>query len=69
MADRAISVPIGAGSEPQLIEIDDARQTYGDLDDFGDVIQLCFKSPSDQCVYSDVDNFRCCIHCGRESVI
>lgn len=66
---RSLTIPIGAGSEPELIEIDDASEAVGEfeVDDYGDVFELCPRSPSDQCVYSMTDNFKCCIHCGRES--
>ena len=64
---RSLTIPIGAGSEPELIEIDDAHEAAGDLDDFGDGIELCIKSPIGQCQYIDKDGWRACVHCGRES--
>lgn len=67
MNRRALTLPLGAGSEPELIEIDDTHEAIGDLDDFGDVIELCIKSPIGQCQYSDKDGWLRCVHCGRES--
>lgn len=65
---RSLCIKLGAGSEPECIEIDDAREAVGDhgFDDFGDVIELCFNSPRGQCEYSAVDNFERCIHCKKK---
>jgi len=64
---RALTIPLGAGSEPELIDHADAHEAVGDLDDFGDVIKFCNKSPIFQCQYSDKDLWSRCVHCGRES--
>lgn len=61
---RRLTVPIGAGSEPDLIEIEDIHDAIGE---FQDIDTPCDRSPSGQCEYSMSDNFRCCIHCGKES--
>lgn len=62
-------VPIASGSEPQVIEIDDCREVYGDQDhdDFGTVFEPCDASPSGQCEYDSTDRFYFdrCIHCKR----
>lgn len=69
-ARRSISIPTGAGSEPELIDIDDATEAIGvepDIDDFGDIIEPCEKNPNGHCEYSMADGFTRCVHCGRKS--
>ncbi len=61
---RALSIPIHSGSDPEPIEIDDAHESVGEIDDFGDVIELCDKSPSGHCEYS-ISDPDVCMHCGR----
>jgi hypothetical protein len=60
----ALAVPVASGSDPDVIEIDDCIQVYGD---WPEIDTPCEASPVDQCEYSAVDNFRRCIYCGRES--
>lgn len=64
---RILTIPIGAGSEPEVIDPADAKEAVGNLDDLGDVIELCIKSPIGQCQYNDKDGWACCVHCGSES--
>jgi len=70
MARATIQIPIASGSEPELIEIDDARKAAGvepETDEFAYPIEVCNLNPTGYCEYSMADNFRCCIHCGRKS--
>lgn len=63
---RSLTIPISSGSDPEPIEIDDSHEAIGeiDTDDFGDVIELCDKSPTGQCEYSILDPVHC-MHCGK----
>lgn len=70
MARFAISVPIDAGSEPELIEIDDASEAIGlepETDEFSYPVEVCDLNPTGYCEYSMTDGFSRCIHCGRKS--
>jgi hypothetical protein len=70
MPRRAISIPIGAGSEPELIEIDDEQEAIGvepETDEFDYPIEVCDLNPTGYCEYTMADNFRRCILCGRKS--
>ncbi len=66
---RSICIKLGAGSEPECIEIDDAKEAVGEVEDdgFGNVVDLCIKSPSGQHQYSVADQFRACVYCGEDS--
>jgi len=63
MAGRSILINIGAGSEPELIEIDDAREAIGMIEDTG---EHCERSADGRHSYSISDGGERCIHCGRE---
>lgn len=54
--------PIAPDAEP-----DDSALTF-DLQDLSEPCRSP-RSPSGQCQYSEYNNFRRCIHCGRESGI
>lgn len=64
-----LTICTASGSDPDVIEsMDDCRDVYGiDVDEFGDVIELCDHSPDGQCQYSWRDKWRACIHCKKES--
>ena len=69
---RRITVDLTPGADPDaVIEIDDAREVYGedfDVDDFGEIVIPCPKHPSGgQCLYSDADKYRYCIFCHQAS--
>ncbi len=54
---KTIRLPLGAGSEPELIEVDDAREAVGDT--------VCLKSPNGQHYWEDCgQGDRRCRHCG-----
>jgi hypothetical protein len=59
-----LAVPVASGSDPDVIEIEDAINVYGD---FPEIDTPCDASPVDQCEYSITDNFRRCIYCGKTS--
>jgi hypothetical protein len=70
MMPRSLTVPISSGSDPDLIEIDDAQEAIGvepELDEFSYPIEVCDLNPSGYCEYSMADRFTRCIHCGRKS--
>ncbi len=52
---KTIRLPLGAGSEPELIEIDDAHEAVGDTG--------CMQSPNGQHEFKSSDNHRRCIYC------
>ena len=66
-----LRVRTAAGSDPDVIEIDDCREVYLDpgidQDELGNVFCPCDKSPSGQCEYDSTDRicFDRCIHCRR----
>ena len=64
---RALTIPIGAGSEPELVDPADAQEAIGFVDDFDEVPEPCDDSPRGYCEYTIADNYRRCIHCKRES--
>ena len=73
MARSAIEIQLHSGSDPELIEIDDATEAIGvepdvdDMDEFAYPIEVCDLNPCGYCEYSMADGFRRCIHCGRKS--
>lgn len=51
-------------------DIGDNKRAVGsdlEVDDFGDVIELCARSPIGQCQYTWRDNWRRCMHCQKPS--
>ena len=65
---RTLAVSLSGGSDPDVIEIDDAQRAVGadlETDDFGEVIDRCQLSGSGQHEYSIIDNFARCVHCGE----
>lgn len=72
MSRRTFSLPIGAGSEPELIEIDDATEAIGvepETDEFSYPVEHCDMNKTGYCEYTMADHFTRCIHCGRKSEI
>lgn len=71
MTQTKLMVPTHSGSDPDVIEIDDAKNVYGDceVDDFGSLTEPCLSSrnPAGQCQYSWHDKWTRCIHCGQPS--
>lgn len=66
---RKIVINTYAGSEP-VLEMEDCTAAVGadlEFDDFGEVIELCDRSPMGQCEYSWRDKWHACIHCGKPS--
>lgn len=55
---RKIAIPLNPGSEPDVIEIDDAAEAVGD---WPEVIETCPQSPHGQHEYSIADNFIRCM--------
>lgn len=52
------------------IDIDDCTEAIGkafDVDDLGNVVEHCAKSPVGQHQYSIADKHERCIHCGERS--
>ena len=52
-------LPIGAGSEPECIDIEDATEAVGDCGD----VDACYPSPNGQHEFRSIDGHRRCIHC------
>jgi hypothetical protein len=67
---RALTIPIASGSEPELIDIDDASEAIGvepETDEFSYPVEVWNLNPTGYCEYSMADHFTRCIHCGRKS--
>lgn len=64
---RRVTVSLSSGSDPDVIEIDDASEVYGD--DFPAIIDLCPKNHfTRQHEYSKAYyNFGRCVHCHQAS--
>jgi len=70
MRTRGLTIRIGAGSDPELIEIDDATEAIGvepEMDEFAYPVEVCDLNPTGYCEYTMADRFTRCIHCGRKS--
>ena len=63
----AVVVPIRRGSDPDVIEIDDCREVYGDsLDLFPAIEDHCHRSPHGQHSYCGLRG-EVCFYCGKPS--
>lgn len=57
-------------SAEDIPEVDDDRAAVGadlEVDDFGEVIELCAQSPVGFCRYTWRDKWHACIHCKQPS--
>lgn len=63
----ALAIPVSSGSDPDVIEIEDASEVYGD--DFPEIDDLCPKNHfTRQHEYSKTYfNFGRCVHCHQPS--
>lgn len=59
---RSLTIPISAGSEPDIADAIEA--VGGEMD--GEAFNFCRKSPNGQCQFTDADDHRLCIYCKHE---
>ena len=62
-------VKLGERTVPEL-DISDTKLAVGsdlEVDDFGEVIELCVRSPVGFCQYTWRDKWHACMHCGQPS--
>lgn len=53
--------------DPGEFDFSDAKEAYGEVDEFGFIDTPCDLSPSGQCEYDALRDAERCIHCGRKT--